>query len=168
MTHTHRFESRLQWSGSTATGYESYEREHRVVVPPATAELRLSSDAAFHGNADLPNPEQLLVASASSCQLLMFLTIAARSRIEVLAYEDEAEAVMPGDQQPMRITRITLRPRIVVAAGTKLDRVRRLVDRAHDGCYIANTINAEIVVEPTIEHATDEAVPQPGRARQTS
>jgi organic hydroperoxide reductase OsmC/OhrA len=168
MTHTHRYESRLQWSGSTATGYESYEREHGVVVPPATAVLRLSSDAAFHGNADLPNPEQLLVASASSCQLLMFLTIAARSRIEVLAYEDDAEAVMPGDQQPMRITRITLRPRIVVAAGTHLDRVRRLVDRAHDGCYIANTINAEIVVEPTIEHATDEAVPQPGRARPTS
>jgi organic hydroperoxide reductase OsmC/OhrA len=161
MTHAHRYESRLQWSGSTASGYESYEREHRVVVPPATAELRLSSDAAFHGNADLPNPEQLLVASASSCQLLMFLAIAARSRIEVLAYQDDAEAVMPEATKPMRITQITLRPRILVAPKTNHDRVRRLVDRAHDGCYIANTINAEIVVEPTIEHATEDAVPQP-------
>lgn len=135
--------------------------------PPVRAELRLSSDAAFHGNADLPNPEQLLVASASSCQLLMFLAIAARSRIEVLAYQDDAEAVMPEDTKPMRITQITLRPRILVAPQTNHDRVRSLVDRAHDGCYIANTINAEIVVEPTIEHATEDAVRQPGCAGQT-
>jgi organic hydroperoxide reductase OsmC/OhrA len=168
MTHSHRYMSKLRWNGSTAAGYESYEREHRVVVPPATTELRLSSDAAFHGDADLPNPEQLLVASTSSCQLLMFLAMAARSRVEVLEYQDDAEAVMPGDQLPMRITQVTLRPRIVVAAGTNLDRVRRLVDRAHDSCYIANTINAEIVLEPTIEHATEDAVPQPARAGQTS
>jgi organic hydroperoxide reductase OsmC/OhrA len=83
----------------------------------------------------------------------MFLAIAARSRVDVLRYEDDAEAVMPEDATPIRITRITLRPRIVVAPGAPLDRVARLVDRAHDGCYIANTINAEVVVEPTIEHA---------------
>jgi organic hydroperoxide reductase OsmC/OhrA len=164
MTHTHRYESRLRWSGSTAIGYAAYERQHRVVVPPATTELTLSSDAAFHGDADLPNPEQLLVASASSCQLLMFLAIAARSRVEVLEYEDDAEAVLPEDVRPMRITQITLRPLIVVAAGTNPERVRTLVARAHDGCFIANTINAEIAVEPTIEQAADEAVAQPGRA----
>lgn len=151
MTHTHRYQSSLKWTGSTAAGYDDYEREHRVAVPPATSELRLSSDPAFLGNPDLPNPEQLLVAAASSCQLLMFLALAARSRVDVLEYEDDAEAVMPEDQTPMRITQITLRPRIVVAPGMNLDRVRRLVDRAHDGCYIANTVNAEIVVEPTIE-----------------
>jgi organic hydroperoxide reductase OsmC/OhrA len=150
-----RYESRLRWSGSTATGYETYDREHRVVVPPATTELRLSSDAAFHGNPALPNPEQLLGAAASSCQLLMFLAMAARSRVEVLAYEGDAAAVMPEDATPMRITQITLRPRILVAPGANLDRVRRLVDRAHDGWYIANTVNAEIVVKPTIEHAAD-------------
>lgn len=150
MTHTHRYQSRLTWTGSTAAGYEDYGREHRVAVPPATSELRLSSDAAFRGNPDLPNPEQLLVAAASSCQLLMFLALAARSRVDVLEYEDDAEAVMPEDQTPMRITQITLRPRIVVAPGTNLDRVKRLVDRAHDGCYIANTVNADIVVEAAI------------------
>ena len=148
--HTHRYASRLRWDGSTGAGYDSYGREHRVAVPPATTELRLSSDPAFRGDADLPNPEQLLVASASSCQLLMFLALAARSRIEVLEYEDDAEAVMPEDVEPMRITQITLRPRIVVAPGTDLDRVGRLVGRAHEGCYIANTLNAAIVVEPTI------------------
>ncbi len=151
MTHVHAYESQLSWRGSTSVGYESYERTHHVVVPPAESELLLSSDPAFHGDAQLLNPEQLLLASASSCQLLGFLALAARSRIDVLAYYDAADAVMPDEQTAMRITRITLKPHIVVAAGTDLDRVRRLVGRAHDGCFIANTLNAEIVIEPTIE-----------------
>ena len=110
----------------------------------------LSSDPAFLGEAKLPNPEQLLLAAASSCQLLSFLAIAARSRIDVVAYEDEAEAIMPEDVKPLRITQITLRPHIVVARGVDLDRVRRLVGKAHDACFIANTLNAEVVLEPLI------------------
>lgn len=152
MTHSHSYRSQLSWSGSTGVGYDAYERSHSVVVPPADGELMLSSDPAFRGDARRMNPEQLLLASASSCQLLSFLALAARSRIDVLAYEDDAEAVMPEDSRPMRITRITLRPRIVVAAGVDRKRVVRLVALAHDGCFIANTLTAEVVLDPTIEH----------------
>lgn len=115
----------------------------------------LSSDPAFAGNARLANPEQLLLASVTSCQLLSFLALAARSRIDVLAYEDEAEAVMPEDQRPMRITSITLRPRIVVAVDVDVDRVERLVAQAHDACFIANSVTADIVIDPLIEHADE-------------
>lgn len=157
MPHIHVYRSRLEWQGSTGHGYESYERTHRVGVPPAHAELTLSSDPAFGGDAALPNPEQLLLAAASSCQLLSFLAIAARSKLDVITYADEAEAVMPEHERPMRITRITLRPRIVVAAGADHDRVHRLLDKAHKACFIANTLNAEITVEPTIETALNPA-----------
>jgi organic hydroperoxide reductase OsmC/OhrA len=119
-------------------------------VPPAPGVITLSSDPAFLGDAERPNPEQLLLAAASSCQLLSFLAIAARSRVDVLAYDDEAEAIMPEETKPMRISQITLRPRIIAAASDP-DRVRRLVDRAHHDCFIANTVNAEIRIEPTIE-----------------
>ena len=153
MAQTHVYRSRLTWQGSTGAGYEEYDRTHRVAVPPAEGELVLSSDPAFRGDGALPNPEQLLVAAASSCQLLSFLAIAARSRVDVVAYEDDADADMPEDAEPVQITRITLRPRIVVAAGADLDRVRRLVARAHDQCYVANTLNVEVEVEPVIEVA---------------
>ena len=152
-THVHTYRSQLTWEGSTAVGYEHYERAHRVVMPPAEGDLKLSSDAAFLGDGRLANPELLLLAAASSCQLLSFLAIAARSRIDVLSYSDEAEAVMHEDVQPMRITRIVLRPRIVVAEGSPVERVERLVHKAHDQCYIANTLNAEMALEPEI-HVT--------------
>ena len=71
----------------------------------------LSGDPAFGGNAELPNPEALLVVAASSCQLLSFLAICARARIDVVDYSDEAEAVMPEDDKPVRITAIEARAR---------------------------------------------------------
>jgi organic hydroperoxide reductase OsmC/OhrA len=146
----HRFRAGLRWSGSTGAGYDAYDRAHRVRVPPAEAELAMSSDPAFAGDPRLANPEQLLLAAASSCQLLSFLAYAARARIDVVAYEDDAEATMPEDADPMRITRIVLRPRIVIASGDP-ERARRLVDQAHRACFIANTLDAEMAIEPTIE-----------------
>ena len=122
-----------------------------MLTPPAEPELQLSADAAFRGDPRLPNPEQLLLAAASSCQLLSFLAVAALAGVDVLAYEDSAEAVMPADDQPMRITQIRLRPHIVVASGMELDVVRHLVEQAHDGCYIANSLRAEVIVDPRVE-----------------
>ena len=155
MGQIHNYASRLEWSGATADGYEHYDRRHIVSAPPSPARLQLSSDAVFRGDPELVNPEQLLVIAASSCQLLSFLAIAARARINVVAYTDEADAVMPEDDKPMRITRITLRPRIVVDGTVEEPRVRRYVELAHEHCFIANSVSAEIVLEPRIESAGD-------------
>jgi organic hydroperoxide reductase OsmC/OhrA len=99
----------------------------------------------------LLNPEQLLLLAASSCQLLSFLETAARARIDVVAYRDDAQAFMPEHDKPLRVTRITLRPHIVVAGDVKEERVRHCVDLAHEGCFIANSIKSEISIEPRIE-----------------
>ena len=153
MSHTHTYRATLTWEGTTADGYDHYDRTHRVTVPPAKDTLTLSSDPAFKGDPARPNPEQLLLAAASSCQLLSFLARAARSRIEVLAYADEAEALMPEDDPPVRITQITLKPRITVGPGANVDRVYRLVDKAHEDCYVANTLSAEMRIEAQVEVA---------------
>jgi organic hydroperoxide reductase OsmC/OhrA len=153
MSHTHTYRATLTWEGTTADGYDHYDRTHRVTVPPAAEALTLSSDPAFKGDPENPNPEQLLLAAASSCQLLSFLAYAARSRIDVLAYADDAEALMPEDDPPTRITQVTLRPRITVAPGANVNRVYRLVEKAHADCYIANTLNAEMRIDAEVEVA---------------
>lgn len=124
MTTTHRYETSVTWEGRTS-GYDSYSREHLAAV--GGNEIALSADAAFHGDPARPNPEQLIVAAASSCQLLSFLGAAARSGVEVLAYRDHAQGEMPSDARPMRPTRIVLRPHIVVSGST----VERLIHKAH-------------------------------------
>jgi organic hydroperoxide reductase OsmC/OhrA len=154
LSHVHHYRCRLDWTGSTAAGYDVYDRTHRASCPPASTELALSGDPAFGGDPDLLNPEQMLVAAASSCQMLSFLAYASRARIDVVSYVDEAEAVMPEDEMPMRITAITLRPRIVIAGEADEGRVRRFVERAHESCFIANSLKSDIAIEPQIAFAS--------------
>jgi organic hydroperoxide reductase OsmC/OhrA len=149
----HTYRARCQWSGSTGHGYQQYRREHAATADPAQDSLVLSADPAFLGQADRLNPEQLLVMAASSCQLLSFLAVAARAGVDVLAYVDDAEGVMP-DHHPVSITRITLRPRIVVAAGPTVEQIHHLVELAHRHCYIANSLRTEVDVAPQVEFAT--------------
>jgi organic hydroperoxide reductase OsmC/OhrA len=146
----HRYRAVCTWSGSTAGGYAAYDRTHDVTAPPATQGLTLTADPAFGGDRERLNPEQLLLASAASCQLLAFLAVAARARLDVLTYRDDAEAVMPPEPVPMRITEIRLRPRITVASGTDEARIHTLVEVAHRECFIANTLACEVDVRATV------------------
>ena len=148
---SHHYHAVCSWSGSTARGYQSYPRSHQGSAPPSDAVLELSADPAFGGDATLLNPEQLVVLAAASCQLLSFLAVAARSRLDVRHYVDEATAVMVEEGGRGRISAITLRPRITVTAGPGPDRLHRLVRLAHEHCYIANTLSCPVTVEPTFE-----------------
>jgi organic hydroperoxide reductase OsmC/OhrA len=147
---THRYETRLRWTGSTGLGWERYDRAHSAAAPPAEQEIGLTTGESKGDPATL-NPEQLLVMAASSCQMLSFLHVAAKSRIDVVDYEDAATGLMPDDAKPLRITEITLRPRIVIEGEADEERVRNLVKIAHDYCFIANSLNSEMSIEPEIE-----------------
>ena len=147
---THRYETRLRWSGSTGLGWEAYDRTHTAVAPPAEQEVRLTTGEA-QGDPRILNPEQLLVMAASSCQMLWFLHLAAKARIDVVEYADDASGLMPEDDKPVRVTQITLRPRIAVAGEASEERVRKLVETAHEHCYIANSLTTRMSLEPRIE-----------------
>ena len=147
--HDHTFTVTCAWTGSTGDGYDAYDRSHRGAAPPAIAALDLTSDPVYRGDPNLLNPEQLLVLAASSCQLLSFLAVAARARIDVVSYTDDADGVMPENPRPMRITRINLRPQITVRGAATEERVAHLCEVAHKECFIANSVTTEIVVTPT-------------------
>jgi organic hydroperoxide reductase OsmC/OhrA len=121
-----------------------------VSAPPAEQELRVTTGESKGDPAAL-NPEQLVLMAASSCQMLWFLHLAAKARIDVVSYEDEGEALMPEDEEPVRITEITLRPRITVEGDATEERVRKLVDQAHGYCFVANSLNSSMRIEPTVE-----------------
>jgi organic hydroperoxide reductase OsmC/OhrA len=164
---THAYAGRVVWSGNTAGGYDDYDRRHSGQfrsaggTPTEGLVVPLSGDAAFGGDATLPNPEQLLVLAAASCQLLSFLAVAARARVEVLQYSDDALGEMPDVRGPMALSVIRLRPEITLVdrltTGRELteDRVRHLCEVAHRECYVANSLRTEVAVEPRISLVGD-------------
>ena len=149
----HHYRVTCAWTGSTGVGYEAYTRTHTATAPPAEAALTLSADPGFRGDPALLDPEQLLVLAAASCQLLAFLAVAARARIDVWEYDDDAEANMSASPQPMSIRAIHLRPRIRVAPGTDAAQVLHLCDVAHSECFIANTLACPVIVEAAVRVA---------------
>jgi organic hydroperoxide reductase OsmC/OhrA len=99
---------------------------------------------------DAVDPEEAFVASAASCHMLFFLDFARQAKLVVTGYEDEAEGEMHrGSDGKVRITRITLRPRIVFAGEEPGEPViDELHHKSHEACFIANSITSEVVVEP--------------------
>ncbi|HET7921468.1 MAG TPA: OsmC family protein [Gammaproteobacteria bacterium] len=150
-TGTHHYHAVCDWTGSTGAGYEQYTRDHSLQARPAPVTIAASSDPAFRGDPARLNPEQLLVMAAASCQMLSFLAIAARKRVDVVAYHDEAEGVMPDADKPVRITRIVLKPRIVIAGAMVREKVDAMIELAHQHCFIANSLKSGITIEARIE-----------------
>ncbi|NYE20120.1 OsmC family protein [Microbacterium immunditiarum] len=149
----HTYRTLTSWAGSTTGPYAAYDRTHEVSAPPADTPLRLSADPAFRGDDRLMNPEQMLVAAASSCQLLSFLAVANRAGIEVVRYVDAAHGAMDLAEQPARIGSIVLAPTVHVAPGTDHAKVIEAAQRAHETCYIANSLRTEVSLDVTVVDA---------------
>ncbi|HXR30993.1 MAG TPA: OsmC family protein [Solirubrobacterales bacterium] len=117
-------------------------RAHTVEL--AAQRLAASSAAEFGGNADKANPEEMFVASLSSCHMLWFLALARGERVPVTAYEDHSEGLMDGS----KFTRVVLRPRVAFDCDLEEEQLRSLHRRAHQRCFIANSVNFPVDVEP--------------------
>ena len=92
------------------------------------------------------DPEEAFVAAASSCHMLFYLHLAQQAGFIVDAYRDDAEGIMErNDQDRMAITRITLRPTVRYAgAEPSREDETALHNRAHEACFIANSVTATI------------------------
>jgi organic hydroperoxide reductase OsmC/OhrA len=133
-----------------------YSREHTwtfdggVTVPaspsPAVVPAPWSNPASV-------DPEEAFVASIASCHMLTFLWLASREGFQADRYDDNSVGVMTkNDRGVPWVSAVTLRPRIAWS-GEKLPapaEVESLHRRAHEECFIANSVKTEITVEPAV------------------
>jgi organic hydroperoxide reductase OsmC/OhrA len=132
----------------------AYSRAHEWCFDGGVTVPASSSPAAVRvplSNPDNVDPEEAYVASISSCHMLTFLYVACRAGFEVLAYEDQAVGHMTKNERGVPwVSSVTLHPRVTWgAAGRPAPEVEaKLHHDAHAGCFIANSINTEILVEP--------------------
>jgi organic hydroperoxide reductase OsmC/OhrA len=143
MAQVHHFRAKVTWTGvakGTTSSYESYSRDH-VTEVPGKPPLPGSADQVFRGDASRHNPEDLLVVSLSTCHMLTYLAEAARAGVHVLAYSDEASGIMQMHEGKMRFTEVSLRPQVVVAKDSDPAQAQRLHEKAHEHCFIANSVN---------------------------
>jgi len=146
MANSHEFEAELIWEKGAA----GEQRCNHTVRFEGHPELEVSAAPQYKGDPNALNPEELLLASITSCQMLTYLAMAQHAGIDVLAYEDHATATLAIADRRMRITSVTLRPRIRLAADANPEKALELVDRAQQGCFIANSVSCDVMIQADV------------------
>jgi organic hydroperoxide reductase OsmC/OhrA len=130
----------------------TYSRAHRIEFEP---NVRLAGNAAKENipsgapHARGADPEQLFVASLSACHMLWFVSLASTMKLVVNGYVDEAEGVLEKNSEGrMAMTRVTLRPAVEFAAAPSPAVLAKLHHKAHEKCFIANSVRTQVIVEP--------------------
>lgn len=95
------------------------------------------------------DPEEAFVAAIASCHMLTFLYVASKHGFQIDHYADTAVGTMTRNEQGVPwMSQVVLNPRIAYS-GEKLPSPadeEHLHHRAHEQCYIANSVRTEIVV----------------------
>ena len=149
----HTYEVTVSWTGNRGpgtTGIRDYDRDHTITAdgPPV---IEGTADPGFLGDPTRWNPEQLFTASISQCHMLWYLGLCARAGVVVHEYTDEAEGTMvSGPDHRARFSEVVLRPRIVVDTAEQVERAVALHEKAHEMCFIAQSVNFEVKVDPLV------------------
>ncbi|GFZ96114.1 OsmC family protein [Dyella caseinilytica] len=148
----HQYPVEVVWTGNHGTGtktYQGYGREHEVRIAGKPV-IGGSSDAAFRGDGTKHNPEDLLVASLSSCHMLWYLHLAAVAGVVVTHYVDAAVGTLVDRGDEGRFTEVVLRPQVTISADSDPARAAAVHQDAHHACFIANSVNFPVRCEPRI------------------
>ena len=146
----HSYTVTVTWTGNTGTGtsgYREYQRSHEISASGKAA-IAGSSDPAFRGDRTRWNPEELLVASLSTCHQLWYLHLCADAGIVVETYEDEAAGVMEESSDGGgQFVEVILRPKVSLAPGSDRAKAHALHHEAHAKCFIARSMNFPVRCE---------------------
>jgi len=140
----HQYQTSLLWTGNRGQGtvrYTGYERSFTLHAA-GKADIMGSSDPAFRGDPTRYNPEELLVASLSSCHMLQFLHECSIAGVSVVEYMDHASGTMEETAGGGgRMTEVVLHPIVTVALREMVEKAEACHEAAHRKCFIANSCN---------------------------
>ena len=143
------FKTKLFWKRETPDfKYETYDRGHNIAFEGGSS-ITATAAKEYLGNPKFTNPEELLLAAISSCHMLSFLAIASKAGWVVDSYDDQASAKLAKDSENhMAVTEATLRPKAIFSGKQPTaEDIKKLHDKAHHVCFIANNVKTQITVE---------------------
>ena len=151
MSQEHVFEGDLRWTGASQLAEAGLAIERRFALDfPGKAPIEGSSPAVFKGSDAFHNPETLMVASLMACHHLTYLALCERAGIALAEYTDHASGRLGLREGKMRMVAVTLHPRVRVAQAANIQRALDLHAKAHANCFMSNSVNFEVTVEPTV------------------
>lgn len=156
MSFKHVFKAKLNWplrEEPVLSSATKYAKSHSIGIEGKEL-LQVSAAKAFKGDPSLCNPEDLLLSSVVSCHMMSYLYVCQQNGIEVLSYQDDAEATLEVlDNGGGRFIEVRLFPTVIVNEKEQIELALLLHQKANELCFIANSCNF-----PIVHHASCEAI----------
>lgn len=137
----HQYETTVEWT------------EHRrgTLAAPQRPIILTGAPPEFGGTNDVWSPEHLCVAAVNSCVMLTLIAIAANSKVALRRYSAAATGTLEKvEGRGPVITRIVVKPRITIGPDVDRAKLERIIKMAEKNCFISNSLNATVTVEPEI------------------
>ncbi|MCC6286905.1 MAG: OsmC family protein [Chitinophagaceae bacterium] len=144
MPTSHHYTTKLTWTGNSGSGTKTYSSSGRnhIISIEGKDDIAGSSDPAFRGDKSRYNPEELLVASLSSCHMLWFLHLCSAAGIVVTNYKDEAKGTMIETADGGgHFTEVILYPVVTIEGKADKEKLDALQHEANKKCFIAASCN---------------------------
>jgi peroxiredoxin-like protein len=146
MNETHAYHVTAKWEADR-NGIVSAKEIH----PP----IHFSAPPEFKGETGFWTPEHFLVAAVASCFIVTFYAIAAASKLEFLSLHLCVEGKLGKVEGKLQFTEITLRPELMTAYNDELERAKRILEKAHEGCLIARSLTCPVLMQPLVRPAEE-------------
>ena len=136
------YHNTLKWKGEKKADLRFIEskQEIEVATPPE-----------FGGHENIISPEDLFVSSANVCYMTTLLGTLKNMGVELISYESRAEGILESIDKMKIFTKIIIRPKI--KAKETEEKIRMILNHAEKRCLVANSMKAQVIIEPEIEPA---------------
>lgn len=121
-----------------------------LVSSAGKSQVPISSPPEFKGEPGVWTPEDLFVSAVNSCTMATFLAYAFKAKLPLYGYTSEATGTLEYSDGKYRFTKVHLYPEITVGTPEAMDQVLNILGDAHRDCFISNSIQSEVVIEPIV------------------
>ena len=148
MSKKHNYTLSIKWTGSKGEGttkYDAYDRNYTISAKNKV-DILGSADAPFLGDITKYNPEDLLLASLSSCHMLWYFHLCADAGVIVIDYTDNPTGILVQNETGSgAFSEVKLNPIVIVKENSMVQKALELHEKAHKCCFIANSVNFPVL-----------------------
>jgi organic hydroperoxide reductase OsmC/OhrA len=145
---THTYTTSLRWTAERRGTFS----------PTGLPQLEVATPPEFPGgHPGVWSPEHLFVAAAEACLMTTFLAIAGNSKLAFKEYSSQAVGTLEKTAEGYRVSRIVLRPRLVIGDAAAVERAKRILERSEQLCLISRSMKTEVTLEAEVVVAPSSA-----------
>jgi len=148
MKRDHVYTLQLNWTGDSKENHVVNDRVYEIEIEGKPI-LKGSADTPFFGDGSKYNPEDLLLSSLSACHMMSFFYVCRKQGITITSYKDKPQGFLKVNIDGSgQFEKVILRPEVVIEDNKQRDMAEDLHNQAGKLCFIANSVNFEILYEP--------------------